>query len=107
MPSHLNDSQFNFLARFRSPRSGDPIEFEDDTTQDEYEDVNGPPNLGRRRPIAGEWSDYIHDEQIMQLMEMRDSRLARNPNKRRKYKKRQPRAKLSIDDAINLYMEDE
>lgn len=104
--SNLYGPQFEFFQRHRVPRPGDPIMFDDEDAKDEYEDVNGPPNLGRRRPIQGEWSDYILDEQGMRLMEMRDERVKKKPRKR-KYTRRRPLPNLGPDDTFGMYMDDE
>ena len=34
---------------------------------DEFADVGGPENLGRRRPRLDEWGDYIEEEQMLHI----------------------------------------
>lgn len=34
---------------------------------DEFVDVGGPQNLGRRRPRLDEWGDYIEEEQLLHI----------------------------------------
>lgn len=106
MPN-LDGPQFEFFSRHRMPRPGSPVNYEDDTLKDEYEDVNGPRNLGRRRPMTEEWSDYILDAQEMKLLELRDTPLVRKPRKRKKYTRKRPLPNLGPDDTFGMYMEDD
>lgn len=43
---------------------------------DEFGDVGGPQNLGRRRPRLDEWGDYIEDEQMLHIENLMSGELA-------------------------------
>jgi len=43
---------------------------------DEFVDVGGPQNLGRRRPRLDEWGDYIEDEQMLHIENLMSGQLA-------------------------------
>ena len=47
----------------------------DQEEYDEFADMDGPMNLGRRRPRLDEWGDYIEDEQMLHIENLMNGEL--------------------------------